>query len=366
MADQDDLRADSTHIGRCPLARLAEVQAFINTHWRAGHILARDAELLRWQHRATATDLALLIATQGDAIVGLLGMIPVGFNLRGVRLSGNWLALWATAAGSPPALGIQLLAAAMRAGDFTGVLGANQAAMKVYRGLRWATMEAVPRLVRVSSAAALKRLLGDDVRVPQTLAISPPIDAAPATVRPGTIDDLPRWDIAWRDHFAPQLVSTWKDGEYLRWRYFEHPRFDYQVLFAADGTGRLAGLAVYRQVQVADRGSVVMRVVEFLARPDVAVDLARALSHAADAAGAAFSDFYVTGATANGSLATAGFVPEGALEVPLPGLLQPVDFSRVSLTAAFHVQSKIVPQSAALIDEALYFTRSDGDQDRPN
>jgi hypothetical protein len=353
-------------IVRCPLDRMAELQAFIGAHWRAGHILSRDAELLRWQHRAGSNELAVLVAMRDEAIIGMLGLIPIAFNLRGRKLRGNWLALWATAKGGPPALGMELLGAAMREGEFTGVLGANKAAMTVYRGLKWATIDAVPRFVRIASSDALERLLGAEAKGTGQIVWAAGIEARASSSVVEGAHLLESWDQAWQGEFAPLLVSTWKDADYLRWRYLDHPRFRYEVLFGRDASGRIAGCAVYRIVRIPERSSSVMRVVEFLGHGAVADELAGHLAYLADAQGVAFGDFYCTSAALAAPLIRQGFVAESRLPAAVPNLLQPVDFSRTKLTAAFHVQSSVVPDSWGLLSDELYFTRSDGDQDRPN
>ncbi len=355
-------------ISRCPLDRLGEVQAFIDTHWRAGHILSRDAELLRWQHRAEGSKLAILIATDGTVIRGMLGLIPVAFNLRGRKLPGNWLALWATAKDSPPALGVQLLGAAMRSGEFTGVLGANEAAMKVYRGLRWAAIDAVPRWIRIGSSDALQKLLGeqghraDDVPTAQR--------ATAHTSTPSIVDATPQllsaWDEAWTGRFAARMTGTWRDGSYLQWRYLDHPRFKYTTRFAVDAAGRIDGCLVYRVIEVPDRATCVVRAVEFIADGSAAGALAADLAQAADEADAAFTDFYCTASDVGGTLTEVGFVEEAAVGTAIPSLLQPIDLSRTRLTAALHVASNVLSESTQLLSGELYLTRSDGDQDRPN
>jgi hypothetical protein len=254
----------------------------------------------------------------------------------------------------------------MRAAEFTAVLGANEAAMTVYRGLKWSTIDAVPRLVRLSSVAALEALLGDAAALPDRLPLPPRVAPnAKSTVVPAD-QSLAGWDQCWQERFAPSLVSVWKDAGYLRWRYLDHPRFRYEVYFASDEAGRIAGCTVYRIAHIPQRSCRVLRIVEFLGEGAVGDELAGHLASTADAQGVAFSDFYCTSSAPAAPLARQGFVPEADVPLAIPSLLQPVDFSRRSLTAAFHVQSSIVRDSSSLVGEGLYFTRSDGDQDRPN
>ena len=79
-----------------PVSRLEELQAFVDEHWRRGHVLARDAELLRWQHRRRADPetLAVLLAEEDGRIAAMLGWIEfdacVGMpGLHSVRPPGS-------------------------------------------------------------------------------------------------------------------------------------------------------------------------------------------------------------------------------------------------------------------------------------
>ena len=181
-------------------------------------------------------------------------------------------------------------------------------------------------------------------------------------------DIAARWDRAWSERFAFRLVGTWRDAAYLRWRYVDHPRFDYAVRFAEDRrTGSLKGLLVYRVETVQDRSEKVMRVLEFLADEDAGRVLSASLVKAGEDAGVAFADFYCTSSDLAGPLEAAGFVHEETLPERLPGLFQPLDHSRTGLTGAFWVNPGVSQDSRALLQSpSLYFTRSDCDQDRPN
>jgi RimJ/RimL family protein N-acetyltransferase len=82
----------------CPVTRLAELQRLIENHWRAGHVLASDEALLRWQYRhLTRPDhLAIMVAIDAtsDEIIGCLGLIQAPFNDRGRERLALWMSMW--------------------------------------------------------------------------------------------------------------------------------------------------------------------------------------------------------------------------------------------------------------------------------
>jgi hypothetical protein len=369
-------------ISWCPVERVPALQALIDEHWRRGHILARDRELLEWQFRDTADParLTVLLAEYEGTPVGMLGVIPCGFCVRGQRVSGLWLAMWLT---TPEwrarRLGLRLLQRLFVAqNDVIASVGVNvETAGGIYRALGFSLCELIPRWIRVISPEPLDSLLADlwdkypaGVRQ-QWLATARREDAGPASsVRLLSWDEelAGRWDEVWQRDFAPRLIGTWRDAAYLRWRYVDHPRYRYELRFAEDpATGALAGLTVYRIETVRDRSERVLRVVEFLCGESVAASLARAVVEAAEATGVAFADFFCASPVFAAGLEAAGFVREESLPAALPSRFQPLDAARTRLNGVFWAQPAITGDQAAFFQTAdLYVTRADGDQDRPS
>src|SRR5688572_16690749 len=79
----------------CPTERVPTLQALIDSHWRKEHILARDEDLLRWQYRHPSEPdrLSVLLAEHEGEPVGMMGLIPCGFCVRGERIPGAWVAM---------------------------------------------------------------------------------------------------------------------------------------------------------------------------------------------------------------------------------------------------------------------------------
>lgn len=359
-----------TAIGWCRAARIGELQAFIDEHWKAGHVLARDAELLRWQHpRPDPGELSVLVADGPDGeLRGILGIIPVPYCARGERGDGAWLTTWVvTPEARTEQLGLALLRRAMDGPDFVGTLGGNDTTMRVLRALRFETRAAVPRWLRGGDPDALRALLGAaDMSLPAEAGASlrPAGPAAPppgVAVEPWSDEAARAWDRAWHDGLAAATTGIWRDSAYLRWRYLEHPSFRYELRVARGAGGEALGLLAYRRQDVHDRPEHVVRVVELLGEPAGTRALAAHLAREAIGEGTAFADFYCTSERYAAALTeVAGFVPEASLGASLPALFQPLDARRTALTAALWT-----PAEAPFGDD-VYFTRSDCDQDRPN
>ena len=98
-----------------PTAEIDKFHSLVDLHWRRGHILARDSDLTRWQYRNLRDPSRLSISrTDGETILGLIGLIQVDFNVFGARLPAAWLALWFVIPHAPSGTGLALLREALR------------------------------------------------------------------------------------------------------------------------------------------------------------------------------------------------------------------------------------------------------------
>jgi GNAT superfamily N-acetyltransferase len=321
-----------------PVARLGELQELIDGHWRSGHVLARDAELLRWQHGDGDGRLSVLGAYEDGRPVGMLGFIEFDACVGDERVRGGWMTTWLVV---PEArgggLGLRLVEHVLGSRyEFIGALAANSATRHVLGRYGFAE-RGMHRWVRVFDVAALRRLLAD---------AGYPEEAWDAWSRPAE----PK--VASSD-LLQGMIGACRDEAFLRWRYEEHPRFRYEVLRDE------SGFAAYRLERVRDSEATVMRIVDFRGGSS----LAQALAAAAGRAGVVFADFSCTSAQAGASLEAAGFQREDRLPAELPGRFQPLDFSDRPIVSCFWAVDRL---GVDFQSDDLYVTRADSDLDRPN
>ncbi len=386
------MTAPSVRTALCREQDVAPLMRFIDTEWRAGHVLSRDEQLLRWQFdcslvagwpRAGPT---VMLAWLGDAIVGMFGLTGCEMTLEGTTGSAVWLSHWFASPryrGHNVAYG--LLRAVLGLGlDVVATNGANPMAARLLRGVEFESVDAVPRWIGVVSVAATAQLLAgcnEGLGLDAARCISeryraaiPPAGAVASgnavEVSPWRDEFATAWDHYWKEQLAAQLVGTARDTRFVRWRYVHHPRLRYEIRVAtrrADGS--VIGLAVFRVEQVRGRTETVMRVVEFLGDPAAQAALARTILRAAAELGVAYVDFYCSSATAAHGLEEVGFQLESMTEdqPAFPTRLQPLEKSHFRMTALMRLPSAMRGQLNALVRTGrLYLTKSDGDQDRPN
>jgi GNAT superfamily N-acetyltransferase len=294
-----------------PVARLAEVQRFIDERWRPGHVLAQDEQLLRWQHRSLSDPerLAILVAEEAGELVAMLGLIEFEACLGERRGRGAWMTNWLVVPEHRgEGIGAALVVRACADYALVGALDANEATRQALAGsfaerpiLRWALF---------FDRDATLALLGRE----------------------------PEWIDAPTSTAVGEFVGACRDKEFLAWRYRAHPRFEYIVLEAD------SGLAAYRHA------GPVLRVVEFLG--DEA--LAQEVAEAGRKAGALFAEFSCVSPVYAAPLEAAGFRRAHGL----PSRFQPLDLGERPDVSCFW--------APGLDLDDLYVTAADSDLDRPN
>lgn len=331
----------STEIDWLPSHDVPELQAFIDRHWRAGHVLARDERLLRWQYRHPTADdvVSVLVAREGRRVAGFLGLVQTPFTWLGECESGAWLAMWSVdPEARPRGLGLALLVEALQRFDIVACVGLNETAARILGGVGFDVRPALPRWVR-------------------TFREPPPSPAA--RVSEWSEGAAGRWDTCWK-RLEGRLVSTVRDAAFLRRRYAEHPVFRYTIRLAEGADGYVSALCVHRVEQVRDSQEQVIRLVELLGDPAGASALvARAL---ADCPDAALADFFCASPEFGKPLEGLGFERAETLPDPPPHRFQPPE-AGPPLGAAFWRREG---GGEAFTDAPVYATRGDGDQDRPN
>ncbi|MEJ7892766.1 MAG: hypothetical protein WKF94_09000 [Solirubrobacteraceae bacterium] len=288
--------------------------------------------------------------------------------MLGHRATAAWLTTWLVLPEERRhQTATKLLLGVLRDHDgLVGTLGGNDTTLGVLGRLRFETEWALPRWIRPLDPDAFATLLEAAGQAAGTPAKLLPVSEPPAgiAIRRWAPDDAAAWDRAWTQRFAPRLVGTARDAAHLRWRYVDHPRFDYTLTLAWSGETPV-GLLVHRVQRVCERPESVVRIVELLGDDDAQAALLGAMLQEPDVATAAFADLYGASPAQRPPMGT-GFVADDAAR-PVPSLFAPLDNRRVGLTAAFRLLGPSADAAPGVLESgAAYVTRSDCDQDRPN
>jgi hypothetical protein len=257
--------------------------------------------------------------------------------------------------------------------------GINPATSTIYRVLRGEVLPYIPRRLAILPGARdrmvnLLRIAHEDWSAERAKALAENfcLNELPDSAVVSGSSLPPDWDSTDWPALAENTVGAARDLEYLRWRYLDHPRFEYRIVTV--GEGRRTGVLVWRmetirQATPQGRQDVdrIGRILELLpASPENASQLIAAGLQQMCAEGAFAADFYGYHAGTNCCLEKAGFVDTG--KVPdaghVPSRFQPLDGKGAGILSAMFLQER----SPGFNDAASpwYWTKSDSDQDRPN
>jgi hypothetical protein len=377
------------HIAPCRDQDTAAVMRFLDEQWARNHVLSRDETLLRWQYDASLRDgragpPSILLAWRADEIVGMLGLTYMRWIQDGQIYLGAWTSHWFVRPElreSP--LSLLLLRRASQLGaQIIGSVGVNDRAVGIICHLGYEIIREIPRWVAVIDPVKTATLLAaagvDDSPSDALLSFcrertiperTPAHRDSEWEVSEWSDDVAAEWDVCWEHCLQSRFTGVVRDSAYIRWRYVAHPTFRYEVRVARHRTsGNVGGLLVSRLETVKDRTERVLRIVELLTYGRPATDcLLDDFARRARDAAVAFTDFYCTSAI--DGLADAGFRHEEVANRPfaIPFRLQPLEPGERPLNAAIKLPASLrgtLGEAAAR--GALYLTKSDGDQDRPN
>jgi hypothetical protein len=249
-----------------------------------------------------------------------------------------------------------------------------------YRLLRWQVLEDIPRHFALLPDAGkrmvnLLRVAYPDWQPDRAEGLAHFFRLA--KLHRSSRHDVKQLPQSWDQHDWPAIafktVGAVRDLDYLKWRYVEHPCFDYRFIIIPEGSR--TGLAIWRletirctTPQGIEEVDQIGRLLEFLpASLNNAKDLlSRFWQELADT-DAMGADFYGYHGEISSWLKEFGFRatgdhPDGHA---IPSRFQPLDGRGGRIMSAMSIQHE-VPYCSNGPDCIWYWTKSDADQDRPN
>lgn len=362
------------------------IAEFLEQYWAKNHVYARKRELFDWTFGRSALwdhgGYSFALMEDSGELAGILGAIPFVFNSLGSSVRAVWFAnLMVRPEYRRGPLPIRLLGMFRRPPyAVNAVAGISPQGIDLYRNLRWKFLGALPRHFAVSPLAAnrmvrLLRLTHAEWEADRAESLvrffTTRVDSAPTVEH---CDGLPStWDTRDWPAIASRTMGAVRDSDYLTWRYLNHPFFEYRVRTVAEG--ERTGLAVWRLETIRNRTITgleevdrIARLVEFLpVSRNNARNLWRRLWSDLIEADALGVDYYGYHPEWRAWLCESGFKatdghPDGD---KVPARFQPLDSARSSIETAVLLPAE-VPDSVNGPEAPWYWTKSDGDQDRPN
>ena len=360
------------------------ISGFLDQYWERDYIYVRKPKLFDWTFGRNELwhqeGYSFALMEDRDELVGILGAIPFDFNCFGRKTRAVWFANYMIRPDYRRGpLGMRLLGA-FNAYKLRTVFGMNPRVTPIYQRLGWKILPAIPRHFMVLPEAMS--------RAANVIRIAHPECAADRAARlagcfqvPGIPEScvsyartMPAdWDTKDWSQFASTTIGAARNLDYLKWRYLNHPCFEYRVLAVPER--HRTGLAVWRLEMIRhltpqgrDDVDLIGRLVEFLpASKDNAKDLFSVFCKELLETGALGADFYSFHSQYSAWLKEFNFHcvddhPDGAL---IPSRLQPLDARPGNILGAIISEDTLASHPEAS-NCSWYWTKSDADQDRPN
>lgn len=304
----------------------------------------KSPELLDWRVRRNPHGpTRFAVATQGDAVVGMIALIPTPLrNAPGVRLAYQAVdtAVHPSCRGKGVFVRMGALAqdAAALGGDVLWGFPNANAAPGWFGRLGWSNFGQVPLLMRPLRS----RFLLGPVH-PSLSAIDFPL------VRQRTIDakvyssgaELSRdFDLLWERSAAEVGVAVDRSGEWVRWRLLEKPGADYRCVGMKTGDT----LEAFVATKLADKhGARLCYVMEAMSAPGKTRELARLISSelscAAGAGAEAALAWCAKSAPNYAAYRKAGFLP-------VPARMRPIEINFGARALVPEAEAAAAPGSA--------------------
>mgnify|MGYP001177127500 CR=1 FL=1 len=341
-------------------------------HWRPNYVAMRP-DFFEWQYRQnpylpTHLEEGSVMAIDDGEVIGFLGLIPVQFRVGSTVVNGVYPSNWIT---HPRVrgrgIGHYLMAKVLNEWPIIAGTSLTRDAWTTYLRLGFRYVNKLSRWIIVLDPDETAKLLpeNDDTKNVlrrRSISLNGTNDLYFVHDNPfvETADDL--WE-----RLAEELpIASVRTAKYLNWRYHNHPDFKYNAIVV----GRpdcWEGLAVVRKEQVKNSDINVLRIVEFMALPNVQEVLGLSVINYAKDTSCAFVDaFGLSERPVRGLLKTGAFNEDEEPDLLLPHLLQPIDHRRsgVNFVARSQVPFKGFEVHYNLTD--WYISKGDCDQDRPN
>ena len=366
----------------------SRIREFLDEYWAKDHVYVRMPRLFDWTFGRRALwdcdGYSFVLAENAGQIVGILGGIPFVFNCQGQTSRGMWLANYMVRPDHRRGPTAMRLLSMFRRPPFEVIVafGVAATALPIYRLLRWRVLDTIPRYFAVLPNAVERmtrvlRLVHEDWTAQRLEALvnSFKVNAFPEKPVVQYQETLP---LTWDDYDWPQwaarTVGGVRDLDYLRWRYLDHPVFDYHVIAIAEG--KRTGLAVWRLETIrhaTPQGEAevdrIGRLVEFLPTSQQnAKDLLSVFWYKLYEAEAFGADYYNYHGETGIRMKEYDFLPvdshpDGQL---IPARFQPLESKGGRIMSAVFVGNETIPTCSSDAQCLWYWTKSDADQDRPN
>ena len=321
------------------------IMLFIKNHWQATHILANDRAFFEYLYVRHGRVNFVVSADGSDecgesgGINGLLGFIPYDSEYNTIAL-----ALWKALKDADGFAGIDMLGYLMESLDSPRIetpgmnIETTDSIMQFF-GMNTGLMK---HYYRLSNAKEYRIAEINDSYIPAVTQCQLKLR------RIYTAEEL--FGVS-RHADADRYAVIPKDEEYLEWRYFSHPVFNYMVFASEADKADRGRISIVTRIQEHEGGRC-LRLVDVLGNYDLLSAVTEAIDHTMETTGCEYTDCYYTGLPEE-LFEDAGWRPVGGSGNIIPDHFEPYEARNTDIGFAETMRGAVM-------------FKGDGDQDRPS
>lgn len=364
------------------LDEIDQLQSAIHNLWAKNHILSRDLPLLKHMFYENPKhdevfgnqNLSFLGAWYQGEIIGLLGLILSEVNVKGKNKIGLSLTNWIVSTEyRHTGAGLLLIREMLNyQPSLVLSLGINHVVSRIYSMMEnYQIHNEVPRWIGlINKKDTCNLLLNKNMEFIRYYNEIEQVNNSDNNYKLNEGIDYEKWDAFYNEEFSKKYIGFSRNSSFIRWRYLNHPTFNYHLIGCFDLQNNYKGLIVYRIEKILDGQAKIGRIVEFIASDqDSAICLANYLVEIGGGNDLLFYDFYCYSSISSWGLEAVGFKRDYKNtndNIVLPTRFQPIDLNVTDMMAAMYIGRDIQKDINLVTDQQWYITKSDADQDRPN
>ncbi len=320
---------------------IPQIIDYIAKEWNLNHIFVRNPAFFEYEHCVGECVNGILTENlKNKKIDGILLMYPVGSKMADTDFFGG---IWSVSKECRiPFMGIKLVENVLKltgARSHSGVGINPETTARIFKRIGGQRVGKLKHYYRLGDRDEYKVASIKNKEIPEVK------DGRAKLIKFKDIADLNR-SFSFGDY---KEFPYFKDGNYIKRRYFDHPIYKY-IVAGIELEGKIEGILILRKVEC--NGAKIMRIVDFLGNDQVLNECGFLFQNLLEEEDLEYLDFYEYGLE-DRALINAGFsLRENDINI-IPNYFEP--FVKKNIDIWFHTPY-----------ENCRIFKGDGDQDRPS
>ncbi len=365
-------------IRKCNKEDIPKVIEFFKKNWSPNHIFVKDPNFMKWQlnpkrsEHFTDSGLAALTIWNNDNLEGFQGLIPSSFSVLGKISDGYWLCnLSVSNKFRPHGFGVRLMSEVLKLPvNNIAVSGINNKIFNFYKFMNYHTIDQLNRYICITDIHLMNELAENYIfsdKNTKQLKYNYKFEKNLNLIIKELNFNKNDWDSYSKEICNKNYIGTYRNYDYIKWRYIEHPYFNYKIITIKNDKDIILGHAIYRFEKILNMNIDILRIIEINSlNQNYSKDLISYIENIACNSGVAFIDYFFSQNFTALEKRYGWFKESKKQEFVIPSLFQPLNRNAHYINSAIKIKNLKNYKLSDDLSFSYSIYKSDGDQDRPN